>query len=51
MIGVRTLKTGLGATITLIIADSMGLQYATAAAVSNHIKYTKYEEAIHSDGS
>lgn len=33
MIGVRTLKTGLGATITLIIADSMGLQYATAAAV------------------
>ena len=33
MIGVRTLKTGLGATITLIIANSMGLQYATAAAV------------------
>lgn len=33
MIGIRTLKTGLGATITLIVASSMGLQYATAAAV------------------
>ena len=33
MIGVRTLKTGLGATITLMIANGMALQYATAAAV------------------
>lgn len=33
MIGIRTLKTGLGATITLIVATAMGLRYATAAAV------------------
>lgn len=33
IIGIRTLKTGLGATITLILANSIGLKYATAAAV------------------
>ncbi|MDA3733450.1 aromatic acid exporter family protein [Niameybacter massiliensis] len=33
MIGIRTLKTGIGATITLLIATALGLKYATAASV------------------
>ncbi|MEG0710935.1 MAG: aromatic acid exporter family protein [Niameybacter sp.] len=33
IIGIRTLKTGIGAVITLMIANWLGLQYASAAAV------------------
>lgn len=33
IVGIRTLKTGLGAAITLILANSIGLKYATAASV------------------
>lgn len=33
IIGIRTLKTGIGATITLLIATALGLKYASAASV------------------
>lgn len=32
-IGIRTLKTGIGAVITLLIGNALGLQYAASAAV------------------
>lgn len=32
-IGIRTLKTGIGAVVTLLIGNALGLQYAASAAV------------------